>query len=56
MLQTNHAPYPVERTLLTTGILDAVMIQQGGEVSPREDAASGDLVSAASRRARCRRE
>jgi hypothetical protein len=25
LMQTNHAPYPVERTLLTTGILDAVM-------------------------------
>lgn len=25
MLRTNHSPYPVERTLLTTGVLDAVM-------------------------------
>lgn len=25
LVRTNHAPYPVERTLLTTGILDAVM-------------------------------
>jgi hypothetical protein len=25
LIQTSHAPYPVERTLLTTGVLDAVM-------------------------------
>jgi hypothetical protein len=25
LMQTSHAPYPVERTLLTTGVLDAVM-------------------------------
>jgi hypothetical protein len=28
MMQTGHAPYPVERTLLTTGVLDAVMISK----------------------------
>lgn len=28
LIQTTHAPYPVERTLLTTGILDAVMISK----------------------------
>lgn len=28
MIQTHHAAYPVERTLLTTGILEAVMISK----------------------------
>jgi hypothetical protein len=33
LVQTGHAPYPAERTLLTTGILDAVMTSRfkGGE-------------------------
>ena len=33
LMQTGHAPYPVERTLLTTGILDAVMTSkaEGGK-------------------------
>ena len=33
LVRTGHAPYPVERTLLTTGILDAVMTSkhQGGK-------------------------
>ena len=28
MVQTGHAVYPVERTLLTTGVLEAVMISK----------------------------
>jgi hypothetical protein len=28
MIQTGHASYPVERTLLTTGVLEAVMISK----------------------------
>jgi hypothetical protein len=28
LVRTSHAPYPVERTLLTTGVLDAVMISK----------------------------
>jgi hypothetical protein len=28
LMRTGHSPYPVERTLLTTGILDAVMISK----------------------------
>jgi hypothetical protein len=33
LIQTGHAPYPAERTLLTTGVLDAVMTSRfkGGE-------------------------
>jgi hypothetical protein len=34
MMQTNHAPYPVERTLLTTGLLDAIMISRAEKHRP----------------------
>jgi hypothetical protein len=37
LMRTGHAPYPVERTLLTTGILDAVMTsksEKGKKNSP----------------------
>lgn len=36
LIRTGHAPYPVERTLLTTGVLDAVMTSKvkGGERVP----------------------
>jgi hypothetical protein len=36
MLQTGHAPYPVERTLLTTGVLDAVMISKSDKNRRRQ--------------------
>jgi hypothetical protein len=31
MVRTHHAPYPVERTLLTTGVLDALMTSKAGK-------------------------
>lgn len=31
LMQTSHAPYPVERTLLTTGILDAIMTSKAAK-------------------------
>jgi hypothetical protein len=36
MMQTGHPPYPVERTLLTTGILDAVMTSRH-EMGKKQD-------------------
>jgi hypothetical protein len=36
MIQTGHAAYPVERTLLTTGILEAVMISRAEKNRPVE--------------------
>ena len=36
MIQTGHAPYPVERTLLTTGILDAAMTSKAEQHRPVE--------------------
>jgi hypothetical protein len=38
MVQTGHAPYPVERTLLTTGMLDAVMTSRHANYRPVDTA------------------
>ena len=41
LLETGKSPYPVERTLLTTGILDAAMESHHRRGSPHRDAGAG---------------
>jgi hypothetical protein len=58
MIQTGHAPYPVERTLLTTGILDVIMTSKADK-NRRVETSHLEIkyqpVDYRSRRIRCRR-